>query len=90
MSPRAGHTITLTSVGFLLYGGMDGRRNDQGNPAPKLSSAQNGGIAWGDLSSSQDLLGSRIYRDSVSTLLHSALDVWQCLKAGCMPVLLCN
>jgi len=23
-------------VGFLLYGGMDGRRNDQGNPAPQL------------------------------------------------------
>ncbi|CAK9103509.1 Dynein alpha chain [Durusdinium trenchii] len=34
VSPRAGHTITLSSVGFLLYGGMDGRRNDQGNPAP--------------------------------------------------------
>lgn len=43
VSPRAGHTITLTSVGFLLYGGMDGRRNDQGNPAPKLSSA------WGSV-----------------------------------------
>eukprot|EP00930_Biecheleria_cincta_P103951 TRINITY_DN9605_c0_g4_i1.p1 TRINITY_DN9605_c0_g4~~TRINITY_DN9605_c0_g4_i1.p1 ORF type:complete len:4232 (-),score=759.91 TRINITY_DN9605_c0_g4_i1:457-13152(-) len=34
VSPRAGHTITATSVGFLLYGGMDGRRNDQGNPSP--------------------------------------------------------
>jgi dynein heavy chain len=35
VSPRAGHTITpMGSLGFVLYGGMDGRRNDQGNPAP--------------------------------------------------------
>ncbi|CAE8584690.1 unnamed protein product, partial [Polarella glacialis] len=34
VSPRAGHSITPTSSGFLLYGGMDGRRNDQGNPSP--------------------------------------------------------
>ncbi|CAK0812639.1 unnamed protein product, partial [Prorocentrum cordatum] len=34
VSPRSGHTLTATSVGFVLYGGMDGRRNDLGNPAP--------------------------------------------------------
>jgi len=34
VSPRAGHTITSTNFGFILYGGMDGRRNDQGNPSP--------------------------------------------------------
>jgi len=34
VSPRAGHTITNSSAGFILYGGMDGRRNDQGNPSP--------------------------------------------------------
>ncbi|CAD7974700.1 unnamed protein product [Amoebophrya sp. A25] len=34
VSPRAGHTITSTNFGFVLYGGMDGRRNDQGNPSP--------------------------------------------------------
>ncbi len=34
VSPRAGHTITATNYGFILYAGMDGRRNDQGNPSP--------------------------------------------------------
>merc|ERR1711964_103308 len=34
VSPRAGHSISSTSSGYILYGGMDGRRNDQGNPSP--------------------------------------------------------
>ncbi|KAF4730437.1 hypothetical protein FOZ62_030705, partial [Perkinsus olseni] len=34
VSPRSGHTITATPHGFICYGGMDGRRNDLGNPAP--------------------------------------------------------
>ncbi|CAL1140216.1 unnamed protein product [Cladocopium goreaui] len=38
VTPRAGHTLTPIRnayvEGFFLFGGMDGRRNDQGNPAP--------------------------------------------------------
>eukprot|EP00420_Gonyaulax_spinifera_P008696 CAMPEP_0197936988 /NCGR_PEP_ID=MMETSP1439-20131203/115827_1 /TAXON_ID=66791 /ORGANISM="Gonyaulax spinifera, Strain CCMP409" /LENGTH=182 /DNA_ID=CAMNT_0043559985 /DNA_START=97 /DNA_END=641 /DNA_ORIENTATION=- len=34
VTPRAGHTMTKMSAGFIMFGGMDGRRNDQGNPAP--------------------------------------------------------
>merc|ERR1719247_1796382 len=34
VSPRSGHTITTTNAGWIVFGGMDGRRNDQGNPAP--------------------------------------------------------
>eukprot|EP00913_Durusdinium_trenchii_P004410 g4089.t1 len=36
-SAQAAQRLRAGSVGFLLYGGMDGRRNDQGNPAPTLS-----------------------------------------------------
>lgn len=34
VTPRAGHTLTPYKKGFMMFGGMDGRRNDQGNPAP--------------------------------------------------------
>ena len=34
VSPRSGHTVTATNQGWVVFGGMDGRRNDQGNPAP--------------------------------------------------------
>ncbi|CAE8644450.1 unnamed protein product [Polarella glacialis] len=34
VTPRAGHTLTPMTQGFIMFGGMDGRRNDQGNPAP--------------------------------------------------------
>jgi hypothetical protein len=34
VSARAGHSITSTNAGFVIFGGMDGRRNDQGSPAP--------------------------------------------------------
>ena len=43
ISPRAGHTLTpLTAApgAFVLYGGMDGRRNALGNPMPNSSTAQ--------------------------------------------------
>lgn len=51
VSPRAGHTVTSTSYGFIVYGGMDGRRNDQGNPSPNsdlylLKVSQKGFYEW--------------------------------------------
>jgi len=34
VTPRAGHTLTPSGPGFIMFGGMDSRRNDQGQSAP--------------------------------------------------------
>ena len=34
VAPKSGHTVTQTDTGIYCYGGMDGRRNDMGNPSP--------------------------------------------------------
>mmetsp|Transcript_146756 Transcript_146756/g.471049 ORF Transcript_146756/g.471049 Transcript_146756/m.471049 type:complete len:4209 (+) Transcript_146756:103-12729(+) len=34
VTARAGHSLTPMQSGFIMFGGMDGRRNDQGNPSP--------------------------------------------------------
>jgi hypothetical protein len=33
-SARSGHSLTATKVGVFCFGGTDGRRNDEGHPAP--------------------------------------------------------
>ncbi|CAK0791281.1 unnamed protein product [Prorocentrum cordatum] len=51
VTPRAGHTLTPSGPGFIMYGGMDSRRNDQGQSAPNsdlfvLKLGQNHTYRW--------------------------------------------
>lgn len=96
VTPRAGHTLTPTSAGFVMYGGMDGRRNDQGNPAPnsdlfilKLGNQQTYEWCPIELDAASQVPPARTLHSALATTgdeifcfggIHSAMP-YQCLQA---------
>ncbi|CAE7831418.1 ODA11 [Symbiodinium sp. CCMP2592] len=74
VTPRAGHTLTPMSQGFFLFGGMDGRRNDQGNPAPnsdlfKLKLGARGEYEWSpiELDAASQVPPARTLHSAIAT-----------------------
>lgn len=97
VTPRAGHTLTPMSSGFIMFGGMDGRRNDQGHPAPnsdlfvlKLGSKFTYEWANIELDQASQMPPARTLHAAVATSadeifvfggMHSAMP-YQCLQDG--------
>jgi dynein heavy chain len=97
VTPRAGHTLTPTNAGFVMHGGMDGRRNDQGNPAPNsdvfiLKLGQQRTYEWQaiELDAASQIPPARTLHSALATSgdeififggIHSAMP-YQCLQDG--------
>jgi len=97
VTPRAGHSLTPTSAGFVMYGGMDGRRNEIGNPSPNsdlfvLKLCSNKSYEWIaiELDAASQLPPARTLHSAAATSpdeilmfggIHSTMP-YQCLQDG--------